>query len=178
MNDWKTTLLTDKTPLYDKTNLLLKLIKLDNVIVLDNYNFSDLFNNNKKNQYNHMRKSVNNMLRLQNDKAVCMPTDTRIQILTWSKDIIHSWAIPSAGIKIDCIPGYSSHKVFNLLLTGIYYGQCMEICGRFHHWMPIVVYFVRRDLFLFWCTNFLNSKKNDYIGINKKIKNTTNRVNL
>ncbi len=178
MNDWKTVLLTDQTPLYDKTNLLLKLIKLDNVMVLDNYDFSNLFNNNKKNQYNHMRKSVNNMLRLQNDKAVCMPTDTRIQILTWSKDIIHSWAIPSAGIKIDCIPGYSSHKVFNLLLTGIYYGQCMEICGRFHHWMPIVVYFVRRDLFLFWCTNFLNSKKNEYIGINKKIKNTTNKVNL
>ena len=51
-------------------------------IVLDNNNFSVLFNNKKKNQYNHMRKSVNNMLRLQNDKAVCMPTDTRIQILT------------------------------------------------------------------------------------------------
>lgn len=137
------------------------------------YNLRNLLNYDsiKKTQYNHMRKSINNMLRLQNDKAICMPTDTRIQLLTWSKDIIHSWAIPSAGIKIDCIPGYSSHKVFNLTLSGIYYGQCMEICGRFHHWMPIVVYFVRRDLFLFWCTTFLNSKKNETTNINKKILN-------
>lgn len=178
MVDWKTILLTNTSELYNQYNGLFKLIYFTNTLAFDEYDFSKLFNNNKKNQYNHMRKSVNNMLRLQNDKAVCMPTDTRIQILTWSKDIIHSWAIPSAGIKIDCIPGYSSHKVFNLLLTGIYYGQCMEICGRFHHWMPIVVYFVRRDMFLFWCTNFLNAKKNDYIGINKKIKNTSNRSHL
>lgn len=143
------------------------------------FNWLDRFLNfqvNKKTQYNQMKKSISNMLRLQNDKSVCMPTDTRIQILTWSKDIIHSWAIPSAGIKIDCIPGYSSHKVFNLTLSGIYYGQCMEICGRFHHWMPIVVYFLRRDLFLFWCTTFLNNKKTDSNNINKKLLNKNNTV--
>lgn len=134
------------------------------------------FKVNKKTQYNQMKKSISNMLRIQNDKSVCMPTDTRIQILTWSKDIIHSWAIPSAGIKIDCIPGYSSHKVFNLTLSGIYYGQCMEICGRFHHWMPIVVYFLRRDLFLFWCTTFLNNKKTDSNNINKKLLNKNNNL--
>jgi len=176
--DWKTSLVTNTTSILEGNAFLLKLIKLDNFMILDSYDFSKLFNSNKKTQYNHMRKSVNNMLRLQNDKAVCMPTDTRIQILTWSKDIIHSWAIPSAGIKIDCIPGYSSHKVFNLILSGIYYGQCMEICGRFHHWMPIVVYFTRRDLFLFWCTTFLNSKKNESTNINKKIKNIQIKVNL
>lgn len=142
---------------------------------IDIYKYFD-FSVNKKTQYNHMRKSISNMLRLQNDRAVCMPTDTRIQILTWSKDIIHSWAIPSAGIKIDCIPGYSSHKIFNLTLSGIYYGQCMEICGRFHHWMPIVVYFLRRDLFLLWCTNFLNNKKTDYNNINKKLINKLNNI--
>jgi heme/copper-type cytochrome/quinol oxidase subunit 2 len=84
-----------------------------------------------------------------------MPTDTRLQILAVSKDIIHSWAIPSAGIKIDCIPGYSSHRVAVFTLSGIYWGQCMEICGRFHHWMPIVVYFMRRDLFCLWCIHFV-----------------------
>lgn len=113
----------------------------------------------KRSQYKQMRKSISNMIRIQADKAVAMPTDTRIQILTVSKDIIHSWAIPSAGIKIDCIPGYSSHKVTIFLLSGVYWGQCMEICGRFHHWMPIVVYFMKRDLFLLWCIHFVLKNK-------------------
>lgn len=113
----------------------------------------------KRSQYKQMRKSISNMIRIQADKAVAMPTDTRIQLLTVSKDIIHSWAIPSAGIKIDCIPGYSSHKVTIFLLSGVYWGQCMEICGRFHHWMPIVVYFMKRDLFLLWCIHFVLKNK-------------------
>ena len=80
--DWKTSLVTNTTSILEGNAFLLKLIKLDNFMILDSYDFSKLFNSNKKTQYNHMRKSVNNMLRLQNDKAVCMPTDTRIQILT------------------------------------------------------------------------------------------------
>jgi heme/copper-type cytochrome/quinol oxidase subunit 2 len=84
-----------------------------------------------------------------------MPTEIRLQILASSKDVIHSWAIPSAGIKIDCVPGYSSHKVIIFLVSGIFWGQCMEICGRYHHWMPIVVYFMKRDLFFLWCTHFV-----------------------
>lgn len=108
-----------------------------------------------KNPFKPLRKGITNMIRIQADKAVAMPTDTRLQILAVSKDIIHSWSIPSAGIKIDCIPGYSSHRVAVFSLSGIYWGQCMEICGRFHHWMPIVVYFMRRDLFCLWCVHFI-----------------------
>jgi len=108
-----------------------------------------------KSQYQPLRKGIINMIRIQADKAVAMPTDTRLQILAVSKDIIHSWAIPSAGIKIDCIPGYSSHRLAIFTLSGVYWGQCMEICGRFHHWMPIVVYFLRRDLFCLWCLHFI-----------------------
>ena len=110
-------------------------------------------------QYEPFRKGVSNMIRIQADKAVAMPVDTRLQILATSKDIIHSWSIPSAGVKIDCIPGYSSHRIVFFSLTGIYWGQCMEICGRFHHWMPIVVYFVKRDIFLMWCIHFVFNDK-------------------
>jgi heme/copper-type cytochrome/quinol oxidase subunit 2 len=84
-----------------------------------------------------------------------MPTEMRIQILASSKDVIHSWAIPSAGIKIDCVPGYSSHRVIIFLVSGIFWGQCMEICGRYHHWMPIIIYFMKRDLFFLWCSHFI-----------------------
>jgi heme/copper-type cytochrome/quinol oxidase subunit 2 len=100
-----------------------------------------------KSQYRPMRKGVTNMIRLQATNAVAMPTEIRLHILASSKDVIHSWAIPSAGIKIDCVPGYSSHRVAIFLVHGIFWGQCMEICGRYHHWMPIVVYFMKRDLF-------------------------------
>lgn len=71
-------------------------------------------------QYQPLKKGIVNMIRIQADKAVAMPTDTRLQILAVSKDIIHSWAIPAAGIKIDCIPGYSSHRVAIFTLSGIY----------------------------------------------------------
>ena len=108
-----------------------------------------------KNQYRPLRKGINNMLRLHATGAVAMPIEIRLQILASSKDVIHSWAVPSAGIKIDCVPGYSSHKVMIFLVSGIFWGQCMEICGRYHHWMPIVVYFMKRDLFFLWCTHFV-----------------------
>jgi heme/copper-type cytochrome/quinol oxidase subunit 2 len=84
-----------------------------------------------------------------------MPVEVRLQILASSRDVIHSWSVPSAGVKIDCVPGYTSHKIFIFLMEGIYWGQCMEICGRYHHWMPIMVYFMRRDLFFLWCTHFI-----------------------
>jgi heme/copper-type cytochrome/quinol oxidase subunit 2 len=98
-----------------------------------------------------------------------MPIEIRLHILASSRDVIHSWAIPSAGIKIDCVPGYSSHRVTIFLVSGIFWGQCMEICGRFHHWMPIVVYFMKRDLFFLWCTHFMHySSLNDMFDTTDK----------
>lgn len=108
-----------------------------------------------RNQFRPLRKGISSMLRLHATGAVAMPAELRLQIMASSRDVIHSWAIPSAGIKIDCIPGYTSHRIMKFMLTGIYWGQCQEICGRYHHWMPIVVYFINRDLFFLWCTHFI-----------------------
>jgi hypothetical protein len=110
-----------------------------------------------------MRKGVTNMIRLHATGAVAMPTEIRMHILASSRDVIHSWSIPSAGIKIDCVPGYSSHRVTIFLVSGIFWGQCMEICGRFHHWMPIIVYFMKRDLFFLWCTHFMHYSQPDKV---------------
>ena len=95
--------------------------------------------------------------------------EIRLHILASSKDVIHSWSIPSAGIKIDCVPGYSSHRVAIFLVSGTYWGQCMEICGRFHHWMPIILYFMKRDLFFLWCTHFqhFDQSTNNFTAIAK-----------
>jgi heme/copper-type cytochrome/quinol oxidase subunit 2 len=96
---------------------------------------NDSYSNNYilKSQYRPMRKGIINMVRLQANGAIAMPTEMRLHILASSKDVIHSWAIPSAGIKIDCVPGYSSHRIVIFLVHGIFWGQCMEICGRYHH---------------------------------------------
>lgn len=78
------------------------------------------FNELYRNQYRPLRKGVNSMLRLQATGAVAMPVEIRLQILASSRDVIHSWAIPAAGLKIDCIPGYTSHRIMKFMLTGIY----------------------------------------------------------
>jgi heme/copper-type cytochrome/quinol oxidase subunit 2 len=128
---------------------------------LDN-NYSNKLGNNQdlfKSQYRPLKKGISNMLRLHGTGAVALPIEIRLQILASSRDVIHSWSIPSAGVKIDCIPGYTSHRIMIFLTPGIYWGQCQEICGRYHHWMPIIVYFMKRDLFFLWCTHFM-SKSN------------------
>lgn len=73
-----------------------------------------------KNQYRPLKKGVTNMIRLQATGAIAMPIEIRMHILASSRDVIHSWAIPSAGIKIDCVPGYSSHRVTIFLVSGIF----------------------------------------------------------
>ena len=108
-----------------------------------------------KSQFRPLKKGISSMLRLHATGAVAMPIEIRLQVLASSRDVIHSWAIPSASVKIDCVPGYTSHRTMKFLLTGVYWGQCQEICGRYHHWMPIVVYFMKRDLFFLWCTHFV-----------------------
>lgn len=131
---------------------------------LFNLDLSENINANNelyKNQYRPMRKGISNMIKLHATGAIAMPIEIRIHLLCSSKDIIHSWAIPSAGIKMDCVPGYSSHRVTIFLFSGIFWGQCMEICGRFHHWMPIIVYFMKKDMFFLWCTHFVHFSTND-----------------
>lgn len=139
-----------------------------NLSSINNYLFFYLFgglsegnslgrnNNLLKNQFRPLKRGVANMVKLQATGAVAMPIEIRLHIIASSRDVIHSWAIPSAGIKIDCVPGYSSHRVTIFLVSGIFWGQCMEVCGRFHHWMPIVVYFMKKDLFFLWCTHFMH----------------------
>jgi len=152
------------TPITTPTSLNLSALTnqlLYHFFTLDDINHSNYNTGLFKNQYRPMRKGVTNMIRLHVTGAIAMPIETRLHILASSKDVIHSWAIPSAGIKIDCVPGFSTHRVTIFLVSGTFWGQCMEICGRFHHWMPIVVYFMKRDLFFLWCTHFIHYSPND-----------------
>jgi heme/copper-type cytochrome/quinol oxidase subunit 2 len=70
-----------------------------------------------------------------------LPVHTAIRIYLSAYDVIHSFAIPSLGIKMDCIPGRLNHVTLSSSLPGIYYGQCSELCGALHGFMPIKLVF-------------------------------------
>ena len=87
----------------------------------------------QRSAYEFVRCDVGSMRRLRVTRGVCLPADYPIHIICGSKDVIHSWAVPGLGIKIDCIPGYNSHRRVLFRWRGLYWGQCMEVCGRYHH---------------------------------------------
>lgn len=90
--------------------------------------------NNIKNFYTFRTSRL-----LETSKALLLPTGTPIRALITSSDVIHSWAIPSLGIKTDGIPGRLNQVFFIINKDGIYYGQCSELCGQYHFAMPIVI---------------------------------------
>jgi cytochrome c oxidase subunit 2 len=90
---------------------------------------------------------------LEVDNKVVLPTDTHIRLLITSSDVLHSWTVPSFGIKSDPCPGRLSQASLFLKRAGVYYGQCSEICGVNHGFMPIVVKGIVVDTFVTWLTN-------------------------
>jgi heme/copper-type cytochrome/quinol oxidase subunit 2 len=83
-------------------------------------------------------------------RTLVLPTHINITAITNSYDVVHSWFIPGLGLKMDCVPGRSTHHTFYVDNAGFYYGQCAEICGRFHHHMPIRVCALPFEHFLIW----------------------------
>nr|WDE80348.1 cytochrome oxidase subunit 2 [Catharus guttatus] len=76
---------------------------------------------------------------LEVDHRVIVPTSSKVRIIVTADDVLHSWAVPSLGVKTDAIPGRLNQTSFLASRPGIYYGQCSEICGANHSFMPIVV---------------------------------------
>ncbi len=73
------------------------------------------------------------------DNRVVVPAQEPIRALITSGDVLHSWALPSLGVKIDAIPGRLNQFVFIVILNAVVHGQCREICGVNHSFMPIVL---------------------------------------
>jgi len=87
---------------------------------------------------------------LEVDNRVVLPIQKHIRLLITSADVLHSWAVPSFGIKVDACPGRLSEASLFLKREGVFYGQCSEICGVNHGFMPIVVKAVSRSEFILW----------------------------
>ena len=84
------------------------------------------------------------------DNEMVVPVNKNVRVITTGADVIHSFAVPSFGIKIDAIPGRINETWFNATREGIYYGQCSELCGKDHAFMPIAVRVVSEQAFAAW----------------------------
>nr|YP_010636261.1 cytochrome c oxidase subunit II [Xeruca formosensis]WBQ48731.1 cytochrome c oxidase subunit II [Xeruca formosensis] len=84
------------------------------------------------------------------DNRTVLPFNTQIRVLISAADVIHSWTVPSLGVKADAIPGRLNQTSFLIYRPGLFYGQCSEICGANHSFMPIVIESTFIDSFLNW----------------------------
>jgi cytochrome c oxidase subunit 2 len=73
------------------------------------------------------------------DNRIILPINNQIRILVTATDVLHSWTVPSLGVKIDANPGRLNQTNFFINRPGLYFGQCSEICGANHSFMPIVI---------------------------------------
>lgn len=84
------------------------------------------------------------------DNPAIVPVDTEVRVLITASDVIHSWAMPAFGIKLDAIPGRVNETWFKATKTGTYRGQCSQLCGIWHGFMPVVIKVVSKEDFAKW----------------------------
>ena len=84
------------------------------------------------------------------DNRTVVPMQTNVRVLVSSADVLHSWAMPSLGVKLDATPGRLNQAKFIAQRPGLFYGQCSEICGANHRFMPIVLESVAPQSFINW----------------------------
>ncbi len=143
----------------------LRIFLFPNIKKYDNKTFDSIeqfSNNNDINRYNLYTGVKNNRYKnemipvtlarrlLRTRRTLVLPAHINLTLITNSYDVVHSWFVPGLGLKIDCVPGRSTHHSLYIDSIGFYYGQCAEICGRYHHHMPIRVCALSFEHFMLW----------------------------
>jgi len=121
--------------------------KQDSSSVLSDTEYSFTFDSYMKNTSD---LKLGQLRLLEVDNRVLLPTKTHIRLLVTADDVLHSWAVPSFGIKVDACPGRVSQASLYIKRSGHYYGQCSEICGFNHGFMPIVIRGVNKGMYILW----------------------------
>jgi len=124
---------------------------ISNFLNSENFSKYNLYNGvkNNKNKSETIPATLARRL-LRTKRTLVLPAHINITLITSSYDVVHSWFVPGLGLKIDCVPGRSTHHTLYIDNIGFYYGQCAEICGRYHHHMPIRVCALNYEHFLLW----------------------------
>nr|UYK52133.1 cytochrome c oxidase subunit II [Asicimbex sp. CSCS-Hym-MC0132] len=117
------------------------------------YEYSD-FKNIEFDSYMNKDIKMNSFRLLDVDNNLILPLNTHLRMLITSTDVIHSWAIPALGKKMDAIPGRLNQISLMIKQPGLLFGQCSEICGANHSFMPIVIESIPMNFFLKWINKF------------------------
>nr|YP_010414751.1 cytochrome c oxidase subunit II [Hybos grossipes]URT60151.1 cytochrome c oxidase subunit 2 [Hybos grossipes] len=118
------------------------------------YEYSD-FLNIEFDSYMIPTNELNNMnFRLLDvDNRIMLPMNSQIRILITAADVIHSWTVPALGVKVDGTPGRLNQTNFLINRPGLFFGQCSEICGANHSFMPIVIESIPTNYFIKWISS-------------------------
>nr|ABE47620.1 cytochrome c oxidase II [Jalmenus daemeli] len=119
------------------------------------YEYSD-FKNIEFDSYmiQNYNNNNNNFRLLDVDNRIIIPMNNNIRMLITATDVIHSWTVPSIGVKVDANPGRLNQTSFFLNRPGIFFGQCSEICGANHSFMPIMIESISIKNFINWINNY------------------------
>nr|AKM70225.1 cytochrome oxidase subunit II [Anoecia fulviabdominalis] len=139
--------------LMDETKSPLLTIKIFGHQWFWSYEYSD-FKNIEFDSYMMNSNFKENFRLIEVDNKTIMPFKINMRLLISSEDVIHSWTIPSLAIKIDAIPGRMNQINLFLNRPGLYFGQCSEICGINHSFMPIQIESINLKKFIYWIKNF------------------------
>lgn len=99
------------------------------------------------------------------DNELVVPVNTTVRVQVTAADVIHAFAVPSFGIKTDAVPGRLNETWFHARKTGIYYGQCSELCGKDHAYMPIAIRVVSQEQYNSW----ISAAADDLAGANRAL---------
>ena len=114
----------------------------------DDINFFSVLSTSRDEIYNRKDKGENYLLEVDNE--LVLPINKKIRFLVTSNDVLHAWWVPDLAVKRDAIPGFINEAWAKIDKPGVYRGQCAELCGRDHGFMPIVVRAVAQDEYEEW----------------------------
>ena len=103
------------------------------------------------------------------DNEIFVPVNKVVKVLITANDVLHAWALPSFGVKRDAVPGRINETWFKADRTGTFYGQCSELCGVKHAFMPITVNVVSQDEYDAWLVEAKQKFAKEELNLNKKI---------
>ncbi|MFT5033708.1 MAG: cytochrome c oxidase subunit 2 [Bermanella sp.] len=138
----------------------------------DNVSFFSSLRTDKSEIYNEAEKGSNYLLEV--DEALVIPVHKKVRFLITANDVLHAWWVPALAVKRDAVPGFINEAWTKAEETGVYRGQCAELCGRGHGFMPIVVNVVEEPEYNEW----LSGKRAEAAEIKKLMAQTFNMDDL
>nr|AWV84409.1 cytochrome oxidase subunit II [Tettigades major] len=141
--------------LLDEVNSPLLTVKIVGHQWYWSYEYSD-FMNVEFDSYmkSTMDLQTNEFRLIETDNHMVIPFNTQVRLMITSSDVLHSWAMPSVGASIDAVPGRLNQSAILINRPGLMYGQCSEICGANHSFMPIVIESIDNNMFLKWLMTY------------------------